>query len=168
MQTVSGTSLIDRFGMKYFQGASVFGALSPVAIEFLLKRGLVLQTKKGDVIYRPGDKGDRFYVVLQGALSFYQFYLGEFAYIRDHRFGEEMGFVAMVALHDRVGKALAAEDGYVLEISCGLFHELQQELPIDFGVFLLNLSRNMARTIREVSNIVVEKKIAMRGFGQIE
>jgi hypothetical protein len=168
MKTVSGRSLINRFGMSYFQGASVFGALSPVAIEFLLERGRVLQTKEGVVIFRPGDKGDRFYVVLQGALSFYQFYLGEFAYIRDHRFGEEMGFVAMVALHDRVGKAVVAEDGYVLEISCGLFYELQRELPVEFGVFLLNLSRNMARTIREVSNMIVENEIAKRGFGKME
>lgn len=66
----------------------------------------------------------------------------------------------MIALHDRIGKAVAAEDGYVLEISCGLFSELQERLPVDFGLFLLNLSRETARTIREVSNIVVENEIA--------
>ena len=108
MKTVSGSSLMDRFGIDYLQGASVFGALSPDAIEFLLERGRVFALEKGDVVYEPGDKGDRFYVVLQGALSFYQFHLGEFAYIRDHQFGEEMGFVAMIALHDRVGRAVAA------------------------------------------------------------
>ena len=167
MKIVSGTSLIDRFGMEYFQGASVFGALSETAIEFLLKNGRVLELDKGDVVYSPGDKGDKFYVVLQGTLSFYQFYLGEFAYIRDHLYGEEMGFVAMVALHDRIGKAVAAEDGYVLEISCGLFHELHEKLPNDFGLFLLNLSREMARTIREVSNIIVENEIAKRTPDQI-
>lgn len=162
MQTVSGTSLIDRFGMEYFQGAAAFGAVSPAAIEFLLDGGRVLQLKKGEVVYRPGDKGDRFYVILQGSLSFYQYYLDEFAYIRDHLFGEEMGFVAMIALHDRVGKAVAAEDAYLLEISCGLFHELHERFPVDFGLFLLNLSREMARTIREVSNIIVENEISKR------
>lgn len=168
MKTVSGASLIERFGMKYFQGASVFGALSPTAIEFLLKSGRVLELKKGDVVYRPGDKGDRFYVVLQGALSFYQFHLGEYAYIRDHLFGEEMGFVAMIALHERIGKALAADDGYVLEISCGLFYELHEKLPADFGLFLLNLAREMARTIRDVSDIIVENEIAKRASIQTD
>lgn len=162
MKVVTGTSLIDRFGMEYFQGASVFGALSPAAIEYLLKCGRVLQLAEGDVVYEPGDKGDRFYIVLQGALSFHQFHRGEFAYIRDHLFGEEMGFVAMIALHDRVGKAVAKQDGYVLEVSCSLFHELRDKLPTDFGLFLLNLSREMARTIREVSNLIVENEIARR------
>ncbi len=163
MQTVSGTSLIDRFGMEYFQGASVFGAVSPAAIEYLLSRGRVLELERGEVVYKPGDKGDKFYVVLRGSLSFYQFYRDEFAYIRDHLFGEEMGFVAMIALHDRIGKAVAAEDACLLEISCSLFYELRKEFPVDFGLFLLNLSREMARTIREVSNIIVENEIAKRG-----
>jgi len=121
-----------------------------------------LQLAEGDVVYEPGDKGDRFYIVLQGALSFHQFHRGEFAYIRDHLFGEEMGFVAMIALHDRVGKAVATQDGYVLEVPCSLFHELRDKLPTDFGLFLLNLSREMARTIREVSNLIVENEIARR------
>lgn len=165
MKTVSGASLIDRFGMAYFQDASVFGAVSAAAIEFLLDRGRALQLAKGEVVYRPGDRGDKFYVILQGSLSFYQFYHNEFAYIRDHRFGEEMGFVAMIALHDRIGKAVAAEDCILLEVSCSLFHELHEKYPSDFGLFLLNLSREMARTIRDVSNLVVENEIAKRSAG---
>ena len=145
--------------MEYFQNASVFGALSATVIEFLLDNGRVLKMAKGDVVYRPGDKGDKFYVVLQGSLSFYQFHLGEFAYIRDHLFGEEMGFVAMIALHDRIGKAVAADEGYLLEVSSALFYQLHEKYPIDFGLMLLNLSREMARTIREMSNIIVEQKI---------
>jgi CRP-like cAMP-binding protein len=166
MQTLSGTSLIDQFGMEYFQAASVFGAVSPTAIAFLLDRGRVLELERGEVVYKPGDKGDRFYVILGGSLSFYQFYRDEFAYIRDHAFGEEMGFVAMIALHDRIGKAVAAEHTYLLEISCSLFYELRKEFPADFGLFLLNLSREMARTIREVSNIIVENEIAKRGVSR--
>lgn len=159
MKCVSGSSLIDRFGMEYLQNASVFGALSASAIEFLLENGRTLKLDKGDVLYRPGDKGDKFYVVLQGSLSFYQFHKGEFAYIRDHLFGEEMGFVAMIALHDRIGKAVAAENGYVLEVSSGLFFDLHEKYPADFGLMVLNLSREMARTIGEVSNLIVENKL---------
>ena len=162
MNTVTGSHVIERFGMDYLRSVAVFGALSEEGIEFLLRSGRVLQLDKGDVVYEPGDKGDRFYVVLQGALAFYKYHLGEFAYIRDHGFGEEMGFVAMIALHDRVGKAVAAEEGYVLEISCSLFHELHKKCPADFGLFLLNLSREMARTITEVNNLIVEHEIAKR------
>lgn len=159
METVNGNELIERFGMAYFQGASVFGALSADTVAFLLQRGRVLHLHEGDVVYEPGDPGDRFYVVLQGSLAFYQCHLGKFAFIRDHLFGEEMGFVAMIALHERIGRAVAREDGYVVEITAGLFHALQKHDPAQFGVFLLNLSREMARTIREVSNLIVENAI---------
>lgn len=160
MKPVNGVGLIDRFGMEHLNNASVFGGLSSNAIEFLLENGRALKLDTGDVVYKPGDKGDKFYVVLQGSLSFYQFHMGEFAYIRDHLFGEEMGFVAMIALHDRIGKAVAAEDGYVLEVSSRLFYKLHDKYPADFGLMLLNLSREMARTIREISNIIVEHKIS--------
>ena len=85
------------------------------------------------MLYEPGDKADKFYVVLHGALSFYHYHLGEFAYLRDHPFGEEMGFVAMIALHDRVGKAVAAQDCHVLEISSTLFHELAHPALLQYG-----------------------------------
>ncbi len=80
-------------------------------------------------------------------------------YIRDHICGEELGFVAMIALHDRRGSAEAAEESIVLEISTLLFYELQKSLPTDFGVLLLNLARGMARRIRELNNMLVEQNI---------
>ena len=160
MKTVTGASLIDRFGIDYFREAPVFGALSPAAIEFLLDNGRVLELDRGDVLFEPGDRAEKFFVVLQGALSFYHFHRGQYAFLRDHLFGEEIGYVAMIALHDRIGRAAARQDSRVLEISSGLFYRLHKAMPADFGLFVLNLSRAMARTIREVSNIVVEGAIA--------
>ncbi len=162
MKIINGIDLLEKFGMEYFQNASIFGALPPEIITFLFDKGSVSCMNKGDVIYRPGDKGNSFFVILNGSLSFYQFHHGEYAYIRDHLFGEEMGFVAMIALHDRVGKAVAAENGYILEVPCTLFSELQRLHPSEFGILLLNLSREMARTIRNISNSIVEQKIAQR------
>ena len=162
MKIINGTDLLEKFGMEYFQNASIFGAIPPDIITFLLDKGTVNSMDKGDVIYQPGDKGNSFFVILSGSLSFYQFHHGEFAYIRDHLFGEEMGFVAMIALHDRVGKAVVAEKGYILEVHCTLFSELQRLHPAEFGILLLNISREMARTIREISNSIVDQKIAQR------
>ena len=162
MNLIKGSDLLERFEMDYFQDASIFGALSPEVIEYLLQNGRVYSVDKGEVIYKPGDKADKFLVILNGSVSFYQYHNGEFAYIRDHLFGEELGFVAMIALHDRVGKAVAAEDSIILEVTCTLFAELQRERPKDFAILLLNISREMARTIRDISNTVVDQKIAQR------
>ena len=65
----------------------------------------------------------------------------------------------MIALHDRVGRAVAAEECCIVEISSPLFHELHDKFPSDFGLLVLNLAREMARNIREVSNILAEQKI---------
>lgn len=162
MNLIEGSDLLEKFGMEYFQGASIFGALSSEVIDYLLHRGKVYSVDKWDIIYKPGDKGDRFFVILGGSVSFYQYHHEEYAFIRNHLFGEEMGFVAMIALHDRVGKAVVAEDGYILEVSCNLFSDLQRQYPSEFGILMLNLSREMARTIREISNTIVNKKIAQR------
>lgn len=162
MKRVSGKMLLDNLGVDYFQNAAVFGAMSSEAIAFLLSKANVYQTNKDDVIYEPGDKGDCFYIVLKGTVSLYQRHLGESAYIRDHKFGEELGFVAMIALHDRFATAIATEEGYLAEIPFDLFNDLHQEHPKQFGLMLMNLSREMARTITEVSNTIVEHKISRR------
>lgn len=155
---MSGKSLLDEYGIEYFQGASIFGALTPEVIGYLLDNGKIFHLEKGDVLYNPGDKGSCFYVILKGRISFYSYHLGEFAYLRDYKFGEELGFSAMIALHDRIGKAEAAEECCVIEISTALFHELHDRYPNEFGIVLLNLARDMARIIRNINYIIVDEK----------
>lgn len=69
-----------------------------------------------------------------------------------------MGFVSTIALHDRVGKGVAKGDTRVLEIDCALFYRLHEEQPTDFGLLMMNLARELARTVRRVDNIIVEMK----------
>jgi len=64
----------------------------------------------------------------------------------------------MIALHDRVGNVYAKEDSLLLEISSQLFSDFHDHYPFDFGILLMNLSRDMARTIREISNTLVTKE----------
>jgi len=47
----------------------------------------------------------------------------------------------------------------VVQVTSGLFHALQEALPKDFGLFLLNLSREMARRLRESDSKLVENEI---------
>ena len=62
----------------------------------------------------------------------------------------------MIALQDRPGKAIATSDGYVIEISSDLFYNLHCDNPQDFGLLLMNLSRDMARVIVDLGNAMVE------------
>lgn len=160
MQRISAHTALDELGPEGLQGSSIFGALSSNAIRFLLEQGKVYRVQKKDLIFDCGDRGDSFFVVCKGSVDFFKQHLGEYTYTRTSQFGEEVGFVAMIALHDHVGKAVAREDGMVLEISSNLFSELHDKFPFDFGLMILNLSRDMARVIRKLSNILVENAIA--------
>lgn len=159
MRTADGSETLGLLGLPYLRQISLFGALSPSAIEFLMTHGQVLQLEVGDALYELGDPGDKFFVVLQGALSFYQAHEGRLAHVRDLGVGEEMGFCAMIALHDRVGRPVAIAPTRVLEVTSALFYDLHQSLPSDFGLLLLNLARGMARTLRDVSDHMVLREI---------
>jgi len=128
-------------------GGSIFGALCPEATLFLLKQGAIYRVAKDEAVYNYGDRGDRFYIVCSGAINFLKYHKGEFHHVRTAVFGQEVGFVAMIALHKEGGSAVAKEDSIVLQITSDLFQEFHQAYPLDFGLMTLNLARDMARVI---------------------
>ncbi|MBJ7538170.1 cyclic nucleotide-binding domain-containing protein [Marinomonas transparens] len=138
---------------------SVFGALSDKAIHYLLAEGTIHKVITGDDVFHYGDKGDNFYIVLHGSLDFFKQHNKKTSHTRVVNFGEAVGFVAMIALHDRVGTAVALEDSLLLEVSSNLFSDFHDAFPFDFGIFLLNLSRDMARTITALGDVIVEAKV---------
>ena len=140
------------------QGGSVFGALSVEATRFLLENGTLFRIEADDVLFEQGDPGNSFFVVCQGAVDFHKYHQGEYRYTRSSEFGEEIGFVAMIGLHNRAGRAVVREAGVVLEVSSALFARLHDRFPYDFGVLLFNLARDMARVIRKLSDLLVESK----------
>jgi CRP-like cAMP-binding protein len=159
MRTLDGHQLIEQLGIDYFKAGSSFGALSDQCIRFLIERGVVLQLDKGDKLFSYGDPGDSFYIVLKGRIEYLKPRGNGFTHIRDYTFGQEFGCVAMIGLHDRAGDHIAPEESVVVQVTSGLFHALQEALPKDFGLFLLNLSREMARRLRESDSKLVENEI---------
>lgn len=135
---------------------SIFGALSPNATRFLLKEGKILRISAGEVLFNYGDSGKSFFVVCRGELSFYKQHNQRRYLTRTINFGEEIGFVAMIALHDHTGQAVASADSIVLEIDAQLFAELHQTFPMDFGLLLMNLARDLARVVRRLSDKIVD------------
>ena len=159
MRTLDGRQLIEQLGIDYFKAGSSFGALSDQAIRFLIEQGVVLQLDKGNKLFSYGDPGDSFYIVLKGRIEYLKPRGNGFTHIRDYTFGQEFGCVAMIGLHDRAGDHIAPEESVVVQVTCGLFHALQEALPKDFGLFLLNLSWEMARRLRESDSKLVENEI---------
>lgn len=143
---------------KLKQG-SVFGALSDNAIEYLLEQGKIRTFANQEVVFRHNEKGDNFYIVLQGKIDYFKHHKSHQAYTRSIHFGEAIGFVSMIALHDRVGNAIASEESVLLEIDSRLFSDFHDHFAFDFGILLLNLSREMARAVRTLGNTIVLSSI---------
>lgn len=156
MQILQGPDVLERFSIEYLRGASTFGALSDDTIRWLFDQGRTYALDKSDVLFEPDERGDAFFVILQGSLSYFKCHDGKYAHIRNYQVGEQIGFMSMIALHNRVGSAIAHEDSIVIEVNTELFHQLHEHAPQDFGLLMMNLAREMARTLRSVDNLVVD------------
>ena len=157
MKLITAEQLLKTRELSSFTNASVFGALSEASILWLLQNGKIHSLEKGDHIFTQGQPGNSFHVVLNGQISYFKFHDDRYAYIKDYKTGEQIGFMSLIALHDRVGRAEAHEDTVTLEIDSELFHVFHNNRPLEFGILMMNLAREMARTLRSVDNLLVEK-----------
>lgn len=162
MRAVSATEAKYDISISRLKEGSIFGALSEPAIQYLLDNGILKYALKDDEIFSYGSKGGNFHIVLHGSLDFYKHHHKKSILTRTIHFGEVIGFVSMIALHDRVGSLYAHEDSLLLEVSDHLFSDFHDDYPFDFGILLMNLSRDMARTIRTLSNALVENNVTIK------
>lgn len=157
MAVITAQQLLDKLELSSLTKASVFGAIPESSILWLLQGGTIHTPDKGDYLFTPGQPGNSFHVILRGKVSYYKFHDGCYAFIRDYNMGEQIGFMSLIALHDRVGRAEAQADTITLEIDSKLFYAFHNEEPLAFGILMMNLAREMARTLRSVDNLLVEK-----------
>ena len=152
MRTLDGQSLAAERGLDYFKAGSTFGALSDEAIRFLLIRGRIVSLADGEEL----DDADGFFVVLQGQLDCFRQHGNEEVPILSVTFGEQIGYVSMIGLFRRLANGRAHGPTVLLHLSPDLFYQFHEELPFDFGILMLNLSREMARAFRKVTEDLVD------------
>lgn len=156
MKDLDGKRVIDKSGLEYFKAASTFGALSEEAILFLLSKGKLQALDKGDKLFEAGEVAGFFVVVLEGQLGYFREAEQSRLLMREVGFGEELGYVSMIGLLPRQGSASALEPSVILRVDTDLFYQLHLDLPSDFGILMLNLSRELARTICGINDRFVD------------
>ncbi len=157
MKSLATEQLLRDHSLSAFAHASTFGALPESSILWLLQRGNIHHWDQGESLFQQGEAGNSFHVILDGKVSYYKYHDGRYGYIRDYERGEQIGFMSLIALHDRVGRAEAHQDTITLEIDSELFHAFHDHAPLEFGILMMNLAREMARTLRAVDNLLVER-----------
>ena len=157
MKLISTEQLLEVHKLSSFTNASMFGALPEASVLWLLQKGKIQFWEKGEYLFEQGQPGNSFQFILDGQVSYYKFHDGHYAYIKEYQAGKQIGFMSMIALHDRVGRAEAHKGTIALEIDNVLFQEFHNNYPLEFGILMINLAREMARTLRSVDNLIVEK-----------
>ncbi|WP_432473632.1 Crp/Fnr family transcriptional regulator [Amphritea sp. HPY] len=165
MKLLTAQKLLQKYSAEYFKEASTFGALSTETVLWLLDNGRIYRLETDETLFEIDERGDNFFIILQGSFAYYKSHLQQYAFIRDYKVGEQIGFMSMIALHNRVGTAVANEDSLVLEISSAVFQQLHNIAPSDFGMLMMNLAREMARSLRKGDNLIVDKTAASGKVG---
>ena len=156
MRSLTEQEISERFSFPQLQELATLGALQEEALQDLLREGRVLELETDDTLFRAGSKPTAFYVILQGQISVHRQYEGQAMRIRTHKRGEQIGFAAIIALHDRRGTAIADQQTVVLEISTEHFQQLYADASEEFAVLMMNLARGMARTINAMGADIAE------------
>lgn len=155
MKNLDAQRLIAESGLDYFKSASTFGALSDEAIRYLLINGQPRLLDAGECVFEVGEPGAFFVVVLDGKVGYYRDTDNGRVLTREVGFGEEVGYVSMIGLFERQGTAIALEPSVLLQIDSNLFYQLHLDYPSDFGILMLNLSRELARTVNSINDRLV-------------
>ena len=152
MQILDTALLCDILPAGAFRQMSAFGALSDNFVENVLAGGELLKLAEGDVLYRQGECADCFYVMLKGHLAIYRESDSGREVIRTTSEGESVGFPAMLAMRPRLFSGVATDECIVLKISCQSLSRLQELDSQQFGIFFINLSRDMSRFLGDYAH----------------
>ena len=154
MQNVSPDDVIESLGISYFQELSTFGALSSEVIEDLLKHGRIEKYDQGEIIEHFKEEAADFQVVLKGKIAYYKRFEDHDVLTRYFKTGEQVGFDEMIGLIARDGTDVMVEDSLILSISNAQFCHLHVDHPEQFGIFMINLSREPAREIEILEDVI--------------
>ncbi len=154
MQVLDAGEIIETLGFEYLNELSTFGALSNDVIAELLGNGVIKHFEKGEFVTRLGEVASDFQVVLRGRIAFYKHFEGRDVLTRYFKRGEQIGFDLMIGLLTHNGTDVAVEDSLILHISSQQFHRLHVEFPADFGLLMINLSRELAREIEMLEDVI--------------
>lgn len=156
MEILDASEIIEALGLPYLRDLSTFGALSDEVIEYLVQRGTISQFEKGEYIVRYSGAATDFHVLLQGKVAYYKHCEGHDVLTRYFRKGEQMGFDLMIGLIPYNGTDVAVENTQILTISSSLFYELHVDYPAEFGLLMINLSRELSREIAMLEDVIGE------------
>jgi signal-transduction protein with cAMP-binding, CBS, and nucleotidyltransferase domain len=161
MKPTRAAEVIEQLGLEYLRDLSAFGALSNEVIVDLLTNGTITQYSTGEYIVRHGVATTEFQIVLSGRVAYYKHFEDFDVLTRYFSKGEQMGFDQMIGLIPYNGTDVMREDSLIIDISKSQFYDLHINHPADFGLFMINLARELSREIAILEDVIGEGTLGM-------
>ena len=133
---------------------ALFGGLRPEQMHMILAHSEVLRAKKGKYIFRRGDSPKEIYIILSGRIGFYL----EDMTVKEFSTGFSFAESALIGIQCQVVDAKALEDSKLLIISNKKLMQLFEEDTVVFGMFILNIARELARRLAMVGELLLTNK----------
>lgn len=152
MSTAQETVSVDAL-----RNIGLFGALPDTALEFLFSRAEVVTTSPGTEIFREGEVGDRFYIVIDGELDVIKRGRSN----SDTRVallgpGDWFGEMSVVDVQPRSASVRAVSASQLLAITASNLDALYREDLKSYCLIVLNIARGLSRRLRVADGLLAD------------
>ena len=132
---------------------ALFGGLSPEQMHMILAHSEILRVEKGEYVFRRGDSPKEIYIILGGRIGFYL----EDMTIKEFSAGFSFAESALIGIQFQVVDAKALEDSELLIISRRKLMQLFEDDSVVFGIFVLNIARELSRRLAMVGELLLNR-----------
>ena len=132
---------------------SLFGGLNEKQMDVIMDHSEVLRVKKGEYLFRRGDSPKEIYIIISGVVDFYL----DDNNIKTAKSGFSFAESALIGIQKQVVDAIATTDLELLIISKEKLMNLFNVDKEIFGIFILNIARELSRRLAIVGDLLLEK-----------
>ena len=152
---------MDDRRIRQVRDVSIFGALRPETIEFLLGRAGRVETRAGELLVRDKEPGGDLLVLETGRAEVFKERGSPATRVRLAELGpgDCIGETSILAIMPRSASVLALEDCVALRLRCEDLLALRDYDVEQFSILVLNLGRETARRLWVTNELLLERMI---------
>lgn len=132
----------------------IFAGLDNSAVKLFVDHAVESAYPPGGVIAREGESNHSMYLIGQGSVRIVKYFgqphEAELSVLKAPDFFGEM---CILEPAPRAATAQAIESSIVFQIQASAFYHLYKEMPSQYGILILNISRDLSRRLRHLDEV---------------
>jgi len=150
---------------EILRSCPLFFELYETEIEKIGKKANVLTFQQGDFVVTDGEEGNEIYVVLEGKVSVQKRTPDGVIEIQKLNQGDIFGEMVLVDVNKRSADIIVvSHKAYIFELDFLRIYELFRKEPKIFGLIQLNLSRLLAKRLRNSNDKIFDIQKKLKSF----